>query len=97
MLRRYTPEFLNVLKLNAAPAAQRVLDAITVLNGMKARGSRKMPEGAPTTFVKPRWKPLVIFNDRSRSGYRHNFRPPKPSSLESCARKPSPVPPLHSH
>jgi TnpA family transposase len=62
MLRRYTPEFLNVLKLNAAPAAQRVLDAITVIRGMNARGSRKMPEGAPTTFVKPRWKPLVIVN-----------------------------------
>ena len=62
MLRRYTPEFLNVLQLNAAPAAQRVLDAITVIRGMNARGSRKMPEGAPTTFVKPRWKPLVIVN-----------------------------------
>jgi TnpA family transposase len=62
MLRRYTPEFLNVLKLNAAPAAQRVLDAITVIRGMNARGSRKMPEDAPTTFVKPRWKPLVIVN-----------------------------------
>jgi TnpA family transposase len=62
MLRRYTPEFLNVLKLNAAPAAQRVLDAITVLKGMNARGSRKMPEDAPTAFVKPRWKPLVIVN-----------------------------------
>jgi TnpA family transposase len=62
MLRRYTPEFLSVLKLNAAPAAQRVLDAITVIRGMNARGSRKMPEDAPTTFVKPRWKPLVIVN-----------------------------------
>jgi TnpA family transposase len=62
MLRRYTPEFLNVLQLSAAPAAQRVLDAINVLKGMNARGSRKMPEDAPTTFVKPRWKPLVIVN-----------------------------------
>lgn len=62
MLRRYTPEFLNVLKLNAATAAQPVLDAITVLRGMNARGSRKMPEDAPTKFVKPRWKPLVIVN-----------------------------------
>jgi len=62
MLRRYTPELLNVLQLNAAPAAQKVLDAITVLRGMNARGSRKMPEDAPTTFVKARWKPLVIVN-----------------------------------
>ena len=30
-LRRYTPEFLDVLRLKAAPAAQAVLDAIDVL------------------------------------------------------------------
>jgi hypothetical protein len=56
----YTPELLDVLQLNAAPAAQKVLDAITVLRGMNTRGSRKMPADAPTAFVKPRWKPLVI-------------------------------------
>jgi hypothetical protein len=27
---------------------------------MNTRGSRKMPADAPTAFVKPRWKPLVI-------------------------------------
>jgi hypothetical protein len=30
-LRRYAPEFLDVLKLRAAPAAKEVLDAIEVL------------------------------------------------------------------
>jgi hypothetical protein len=29
MLRPYIPEFLDVLRLNAAPAAQEVLDAMT--------------------------------------------------------------------
>ena len=33
-LRRYAPEFLDVLKLRAAPAAKDVLDAIEVLRGM---------------------------------------------------------------
>jgi len=33
-LRRYTPEFLDVLRLKAAPAAQVVLDAIDVLREM---------------------------------------------------------------
>lgn len=62
-LRRYTPEFLDVLKLKAAPAAQAVLDAIEVLRGMNATGARKVPEDAPTSFVKARWKPLVITDD----------------------------------
>jgi hypothetical protein len=59
-LRRYTPEFLDVLKLKAAPAAQAVLDAIDVVREMNATGSRKVPEDAPTSFIKARWKPLVF-------------------------------------
>lgn len=62
-LRRYTPEFLDVLKLKAAPAAQAVLDAIDVLRQMNATGARKMPDDAPVTFIKARWKPLVITDD----------------------------------
>ncbi len=59
-LRRYTPEFLDVLKLRAAPAAQAVLDAIEVVRGMNSDSARKVPTDAPTAFIKPRWKPLVI-------------------------------------
>ena len=59
-LRRYTPELLDVLKLKAAPAAQAVLDAIYVVRAMNATGSRKVPEDAPTSFIKARWKPLVF-------------------------------------
>jgi TnpA family transposase len=60
MLRRYTPEFLDVLALHAAPAAQGVLDAIEVVRKMNADSSRKVPADAPTAFIKPRWKSLVI-------------------------------------
>ena len=60
MLRRYTPELLDVLKLKAAPAAQAVLDAIDMVREMNATGSRKVPDDAPIAFVKTRWKPLVI-------------------------------------
>ncbi|MDX9718706.1 MAG: Tn3 family transposase [Thauera sp.] len=59
-LRRYTPEFLDVLKLRAAPATQAVLDAIEVVRGMNADSARKVPADAPTAFIKPRWKPLVM-------------------------------------
>jgi len=62
-LRRYAPEFLDVLKLKAAPAAQAVLDAIDVLRQMNATAARKVPDDAPISFVKARWKPLVIADD----------------------------------
>lgn len=59
-LRRYTPEFLDALKLSAAPAAQDVLDAIEVVRSMNTDNTRKVPEDAPTDFIKPRWKSLVL-------------------------------------
>ena len=59
-LRRYAPEFFDVLKLRAAPAAKGVLDAIDVLRGMNADHARKVPLDAPTGFIKPRWQKLVM-------------------------------------
>jgi TnpA family transposase len=59
-LRRYAAEFLAVLKLRAAPAAQGVLDAIEVLRQANTENARKLPANAPTAFVKKRWEKLVI-------------------------------------
>jgi TnpA family transposase len=59
-LRRYTPEFLAVLKFRAAPAARSILDAVDTIKAMNLENSRKVPANAPTGFVKPRWKPLVF-------------------------------------
>ena len=59
-LRRYAPEFLDVLKLRAAPAAKGVLDAIDVLRGMNTDNARKVPADAPTAFIKKRWEKLVM-------------------------------------
>jgi len=59
-LRRYAPEFLDVLKMRAAPASKNVLDAIEVLRGMNTYNVRKLPADAPTGFIKPRWQKLVM-------------------------------------
>ena len=59
-LRRYAPEFLDVLKLRAAPPAQGLLDAIEVLRTMNADNALLVPANAPRTFVKPRWAKLVF-------------------------------------
>ncbi|OZA98146.1 MAG: Tn3 family transposase [Thiotrichales bacterium 34-46-19] len=62
-LRRYAPQFLDVLKLRAAPAAKGVLDAIDVLRDMNNDNARKVPADAPTAFIKPRWAKLVLTDD----------------------------------
>jgi Domain of unknown function (DUF4158) len=59
-LRRYAPEFLEVLTFRAAPAAEGVLEAIGMLRGMNAENARKIPADAPIDFIKKRWEKLVF-------------------------------------
>ena len=62
-LRRYTPAFLKALKMKAAPAAHDVLEAVGVLRGMNERQAHKVPDDAPTSFVRKRWETLVCTPD----------------------------------
>ena len=59
-VRRYAPTFLEALKIKAAPATQDLLGAIEVLRGMNKCQARKVPEDAPTSFVRKRWRNLVV-------------------------------------
>ncbi len=59
-LRRYTPMLLNALDMKAAPAARKLLAGIELLKDMNQRQARKMPDGAPTSFVRKRWESLVF-------------------------------------
>ena len=62
-LRRYSPAFLDVLKLRAAPAAKDMMEAIDVLRGMNTDNTRKLPADPPTKFIKKRWEKLVFTNN----------------------------------
>jgi TnpA family transposase len=59
-LRRYTPEFLEAFEFRAAPASQELLEAIRVLRDLNARNARRVPDDAPTGFVRRRWEPHVF-------------------------------------
>jgi TnpA family transposase len=58
-MRRYTPVFLNSLKMRAAPTARDLLTAVEILKEMNERQLRKVPDDAPTSFVRKRWEALV--------------------------------------
>uniref|UniRef100_B8HZ41 Transposase Tn3 family protein n=1 Tax=Cyanothece sp. (strain PCC 7425 / ATCC 29141) TaxID=395961 RepID=B8HZ41_CYAP4 len=62
-LRRYAPEFLDILNLRAAPTAKGLLDAVNVLRRMNAENTRKVPPDAPIEFIKKRWRKLVLTHD----------------------------------
>lgn len=59
-IRRYAPAFLNALQLKAAAAAQDILEAVETLKTLNTDNARKVPEDAPTGFVRKRWKNLVF-------------------------------------
>ena len=58
-LRRYTPTLLEALTMKAAPVARDLLAGVDVLKGMNERQVRKVPDDAPISFVRKRWKSLV--------------------------------------
>jgi TnpA family transposase len=59
LLRRYTPTLLEMLTMKAAPAARELLAGVDLLKGMNERQARKVPDNAPTSFVRKRWESLV--------------------------------------
>ncbi len=68
-LRRYTPTFLDSLIMKAAPSSRELLASIEVIKGMNDRQARKVPNDAPTSFVRKRWESLV----RTPDGLDHRF------------------------
>jgi hypothetical protein len=47
----------------AAPPVEPVLEVIGVLREINEKGKRKVPDDAPTDFVKPRWEHHVFSED----------------------------------
>jgi TnpA family transposase len=58
-LRRYTPILLDSLNMKAAPTARELLVGVEVLKSMNERQARKVPDDAPTSFIRKRWESLV--------------------------------------
>jgi TnpA family transposase len=58
-LRRYTPAFLESLTMKAAPAVRDLLAGVEVLKSMNESQVRRVPDDAPTSFIRKRWRNLV--------------------------------------
>lgn len=70
-LRRYAPLLLESFDFEAAPPAASLVEAAGILEELNASGKRKVPDDAPTAFVKPAWEPYVFDEDGSID--RHNY------------------------
>lgn len=59
-VRKFAPLMLTEFEFHAAPAATDLLRGLDLLRELNASGKRTLPEQAPTSFVKPRWRPHVF-------------------------------------
>lgn len=62
-LRRYTPALLDARELKAAPAARDLLAGVNTVRDMNQHQLRKVPNNAPTSFVRKRWERVVYTDD----------------------------------
>lgn len=58
-LRRYIPSLLDALTMKATLPACSLLAGVDVLKHMNERQARKVPDDAPTAFIRKRWESLV--------------------------------------
>jgi len=62
-VRRYAPQLLEAFEFKAAPACEELLRAIDVLRAVNKNGTRRVPDDAPTSFIRRRWHPHVFTGD----------------------------------
>lgn len=59
-LRQYSKKLLDVFEFKAAPASQSLKEALDLLKELNTDNSRKVPQDAPRSFIKPRWEKHVF-------------------------------------
>lgn len=55
-LRKFVPEVLDAVSFHGSDAAGDLIAAVGVLRELYAKGTRSVPDGAPTSFVPTRWR-----------------------------------------
>lgn len=62
-LRKYTPALLKSLKFQSTNYARYVLEALETIHELNESGKRKVPNGAPLSFVTNRWRKYIHDED----------------------------------
>lgn len=62
-MRKFVPRMLNTYVFKASHPSESLLQALNLLKTMNETRKRKIPENAPTDFVKPKWQKHVFKED----------------------------------
>ncbi len=72
-LRQFTPQVLAAVEFAGGVRAGPLLEAVAILRELNATGARKVPDGAPASFVPARWAGYLeqAAQAGDATGYRH--------------------------
>lgn len=72
-LRQFTPHVLNAIDFHGGPGTADLMEAVAVLKELNRVGGRKVPAGAPTSFVPARYADYLARARRSGddTAFRH--------------------------
>ena len=59
-IHRYAGAFLETIQFQATKAASDVMAAVDAVRSMHEKRARKVPEDAPTAFIRKRWERVVL-------------------------------------
>jgi len=62
-LRRYAPRLLEEFEFRSTSASEELLQAVALLRELNLRNARRVPDNAPSGFIRPRWQKHVFTNE----------------------------------
>lgn len=71
-IRKYAPALFETFAFSGVAAVKPLLEAISVLRTLNRSRGRKLPDDAPTSFITPKWHPLV-FKDEGIDRHFYEF------------------------
>jgi hypothetical protein len=62
-LRRYAPQLLEVFEFQSTSATEELLQAVALLRELNFKNARRVPDNAPSGFIRPRWQKHVFTSE----------------------------------
>jgi len=62
-LRRYAPQLLQAFEFRSTSATEELLQAIALLRELNFKNARRVPDNAPSGFIRPRWQKHVFTSE----------------------------------
>ncbi len=53
-LRRYAPQLLETFEFRSTSATEEMLQAVALLRELNSKNARRVPDNAPSGFIRPR-------------------------------------------